>query len=346
MTALLLRVTHTHTDTEPLGDSLAYSHCVCLSNGTWYPPASGNQIKWATSVEASSSSFFLIHHSLGIINFIISVIIIVKLFFIFLLFSPLPIPLPAQNIKCMLMCFGDCQHTEMARGREEWEWEERVGEGVETARRAGDQWGWEAGGERVCVCVCWGGAQVGRGACCEGEHYVFCWRIWNPINQAEERRDAERMRSPFTLMRPGRGKRSATWASNNHADTEELWQYLHFSFSPSLSFLSPLFCVNITVSFTLSTCSPERYLPATLFSRHRAKTIFCLKSLHIKQELKANYQVGLQLLINSLAKAMLIREAQQFCFTPCISLAHQIQQNCGSCWQELCWNWNQTIRRP
>lgn len=63
--------------------------------------------------------FFLIHRSLGIINFIISIIIIVKLFFIFLLPPPLPLPLPAQNTKCMLMCFGDCQHTEMARGREE-----------------------------------------------------------------------------------------------------------------------------------------------------------------------------------------------------------------------------------
>ena len=48
------------------------------------------------------------------------------------------------------------------------------------------------------------------GAVVRGAHYVFRRRIWNPINQAEERRDAERMRSPFTLMRPGRGKRSTT----------------------------------------------------------------------------------------------------------------------------------------
>lgn len=59
----------------------------------------------------------------------------------------------------------------------------------------GDEVGWQVGWEEA-------------GA--EGRHFVFRRRIWNPINQAEERRDAERMRSPFTLMRPGRGKRSTT----------------------------------------------------------------------------------------------------------------------------------------
>lgn len=52
--------------------------------------------------------------------------------------------------------------------------------------------------------------EVGRQVRGRGAHYAFHWRVWNPINQAEERRDAERMRSPFTLMRPGRGKRSTT----------------------------------------------------------------------------------------------------------------------------------------
>lgn len=104
----------------------------------------------------------------------------------------------------------------------------------------------------------------------------------------------------------------------------------HFFLSLPLSlFPQSSFCVNITVSFTLSTCSPERSLPGTLFTRYRAKIIFCLKSFHIKRELKANDQVELQLLINSLAKAILIREAQQFCFTPCISLAQQTHKTVG-----------------
>lgn len=104
-----------------------------------------------------------------------------------------------------------------------------VGRQVRRGRRAvggGLRWG------EVCVCV------LGGGALSWGSHYVFHRRVWNPINQAEERRDAERMRSPFTLMRPGRGKRSTTWAPNSRADAKELWQYLH-SFSlkhtPSLS---------------------------------------------------------------------------------------------------------------
>ena len=71
------------------------------------------------------------------------------------------------------------------------------------AMMLGDRWR----GGRVSV----EGVQVGRGARLRAvEHYVFHRRIWNPINQAEERKDAERMRSPFTLMRPGRGKRSTT----------------------------------------------------------------------------------------------------------------------------------------
>lgn len=83
-------------------------------------------------------------------------------------------------------------------------------------------------------------------------------------------------------MRPGRGKRSTTWAPNNHADTQELWQYLHFFLSLSL-FPQSSFCVNITASFTLSRCSPKRYLPGALLTRCRAKALFCLKSFHIKK---------------------------------------------------------------
>lgn len=101
----------------------------------------------------------------------------------------------------------------MRRG---WEMEvrQREGGGVgggkskRRAMRLGSRCGWgggvsmvkEDGRERW-----WGGGLKVWGA-----HYVFHGRIWNPINQAEERRDAERMRSPFTLMRPGRGKRSTT----------------------------------------------------------------------------------------------------------------------------------------
>lgn len=104
----------------------------------------------------------------------------------------------------------------MRRG---WEREvrQREGGGVgggkskRRAMRLGSRcgWGWgvsmvkEDGRERW-----WGGGRGGLKVW--GAHYVFHGRIWNPINQAEERRDAERMRSPFTLMRPGRGKRSTT----------------------------------------------------------------------------------------------------------------------------------------
>lgn len=84
--------------------------------------------------------------SLGIINFIISVIIIVKLFFIFLHFFPSP-PLLAQNTKCMLMCFGDCQRTrrwgEVERNENERGCE--MGRG-ETERRKDAGWGGARGG--------------------------------------------------------------------------------------------------------------------------------------------------------------------------------------------------------
>ena len=51
------------------------------------------------------------------------------------------------------------------------------------------------------------GAEVGEEA---SVHYAFHRRIRDPINQAGKRRDAERMRSPFTLMRPGQAKRWTT----------------------------------------------------------------------------------------------------------------------------------------
>lgn len=151
------------------------------------------------------------------------------------------------------MCFGDFQRTqrwsEVERNENERGSEMRrgVGDGGETERCGGG--GWEEkqesnevgrqveGREGVSGGV---GAQVGRGLLLWGAHYVFHRRIWNPINQAEERKDAERMRSPFTLMRPGRGKRSTTWAPNSHADTQELWQYLHSFLSLSYSLLLSL----------------------------------------------------------------------------------------------------------
>lgn len=106
----------------------------------------------------------------------------------------------------------------MRRG---WEMEvrQREGGGVgggkskRRAMRLGSRCGWGGGvdgeGRRAGEVVGWGDG--GRGGLkVWGAHYVFHGRIWNPINQAEERRDAERMRSPFTLMRPGQGKRSTT----------------------------------------------------------------------------------------------------------------------------------------
>lgn len=122
------------THIEVWRDFAVNTHCVCLSNSTWYLLASGNQIKWATAAGASflSLSFLSFAPSLGIINFIISVVIIVKLFFIFLLFFFLNLS-SVWNTKCMLMC---CWRLPACRDGERNE-NEREGSVMEVRQRRG-----------------------------------------------------------------------------------------------------------------------------------------------------------------------------------------------------------------
>lgn len=98
--------THTHSRVEILHYTVIVSACQMAPD-----IRQRLGIKLSERLLPRPPTLFSHPPSLGIINFIISVIIIVKLFFIFLhFFFPSP-PLLAQNTKCMLMCFGDCQRT-------------------------------------------------------------------------------------------------------------------------------------------------------------------------------------------------------------------------------------------